>query len=311
MLYKTTCYSFRLSYDAFNTTIGYMMRLIRYIFLQLYLFFVPVTFIFADVSTIYLFVDARDLFEKADASTLIILDVNSCLIQPIDYCLKESEVNSPIVKEAWKDLIDSYKELENPKKLEYRKSQILEGSRRQVYETTLRKMIYKNKSEKKGGRFMALTSERPGQYGVINAYDEWLFNMLKRHGYDFSIFSSKVVPKFDEKPFKNEKPLLYQGILFANHLPLLDVLESFLDHTMKPGESVLFFHKSRSLLMLLDAGLKDKPYKFQGIHYKKYDPNPFSLGCEREIFDYQLNFLMLHDEWLDEARVRSILNFGF
>lgn len=285
------------------------MRFIRLFLLQLC--FATASPSFADVSTIYLFTDARDLFEKADASTLIILDVNSCLMQPVDFCLQDNDADTAVVNEAWKELVSHYKELLDPKVMDYKKSQILEGSRRQVYETTLRKMIYKNKSGKRGGRFMAVTPERSGEYGVINAYDEWLFNTLKRHGYDFSVFFPNFTPKFNGKTFPKTKPIFYQGILFMNDLPVLEVLENFLDQIMKPGENVLYFHKSHSLLIHIDEKLKNKPYHFRGVQYQKYDPNPFNLGCEREIFDYQLNFLMLNDEWLDEGRVRSILNFGF
>ncbi|MBX9697091.1 MAG: DUF2608 domain-containing protein [Alphaproteobacteria bacterium] len=267
---------------------------------------------FADVSTIYLFSDARDLFEKADHNTLIIFDVDSCLVHPLDLCLWGENNNAEVSESAWKDLVQRYKNLQNPVLVARKKSQIMQNAEVGVFETTLRKMIYKNKAEKLGGRFMATSPLKAGSYGEIAEIGEWLYDHLNRFGYDFiAFFDESLSPSFDKKIFKEPLPTFYKGILLRGGHPIDLVLEQFLDQTLEAGQKVILFLNDHATLIKLDQKFQYKPYQFRGIHYQKYDPNPFNFQCEREIIDYQLDFLMLHNQWLEESRVRSLLNFGF
>lgn len=289
-----------------------MIPIVLRVLLSFSLFVLSAKFSFADVSTIYLFSDVRDQFEKADQNTLIIFDVESCLMHPLDLCLWGENDNAAIREAAWKDLILRYKELQNPVLIARKKSQIMKSAEVGVFETTLRKMIYKNKAEKQGGRFMATSSLGNGSYGEISHMETWLFDRLNRLGYDFSaFFDESFSPSFDTQVFKSHFPAFHKGLLLRGGHSIELVLEEFLDQTLIEGQRAILFLNDHATLINMDKKLQNKPYQFRGIHYQKYDPNPFNFQCEREIIDYQLDFLMLNDQWLEESRVRSLLNFGF
>lgn len=289
-----------------------MIRTVLRVLLSFLLFDFAIGSSFADVSTIYLFSDVRDQFEKADENTLIIFDVESCLMHPLDLCLWGENDNAAIREAAWKDVIQRYRELQNPKLIARRKSQIMKSAAVGVFETSLRKMIYKNKAEKLRGRFMATSSLGVGPYGEISDTGAWLFDRLNRLGYDFSaFFDESFSPSFDKQVFKAHFPTFYKGLLLRSGHSIELVLEQFLDQALVAGQKAIFFLNDYSTLVALDEKFQNKPYQFRGINYQKYDPNPFNFQCEREIIDYQLDFLMLNDQWLEESRVRSLLNFGF
>ena len=284
----------------------------RFLFLALFLCSHTFFFLHADVSSIYLFSEARELFEKADSSTLIMLDVEGCLIHPVDLCLRAvDEADARVQEQAWQGLKTVFKELENEDILTLKKSIILKNAEMRVYETTLRKMIYKNKSEKRGGRFMAVTHKKTGRFAIIEDFEPWLCDTLKRHGYDFSVFFEGPIVSKQQLSGHNKQWMFHKGILFIDDLEYIESLDAFLEQVMTVGGTVLFFHPERAFLNKLDKKLSGKTYQFKGVHYQPYDPNPFNFRCEKDIIDYQLNFLMIHNTWLEENRVRSLLNFGF
>lgn len=251
-----------------------------------------------NITTIDEYKEVADLFNNADASTLITFDVDDTLITAHDVTARD--VHYPIafiVKAAMR-----YPWLVMRSEWERIGSLMFAQSKRFVFDPIVIKLI--RRALKKDASVIALTSMQTGRMGVIPSMQEWRAHMLAQMGIDLSgQFEDHTFVQFNSPA--SRYPCLYQGVLCASHEPKGKVLGAFLDYAdMKPSQ-IISFDDNRKALRSIGQECARRGIEFKGYLY---------LGADRVMGDWhkrfdlkramvQLDYLVRYGRWVPDTLV--------
>ena len=165
--------------------------------------------------------------------------------------------------------------------------------------------LIKNMQDK-GIKVIALTALPSGKFGIIEKREDWRIEQLKKVGIDFSTSFAL------EKPLSlclNQEPkkqcLAKKGIIFTGKSGKGEALECFLNTINWRPKRIVFIDNDRYRVESVAARCKAMNIEFLGLVYTKVAQmnNP----ANEEIAQTQLDYLIDHEQWLDDAVVKNML----
>ena len=214
--------------------------------------------------------EVQDIFNRVSSDTLVLFDVDDTLIQSSsdDFAARGIEA-WPWWWHIW--LIINYPSVLLPTYWEWFYSVMWQQTPRYIIEPEVISLIAY--AQKRGCPVLALTGIESGEYGVIESFPEWRYEMLAHMG----ILFSQPCPdmKFDTLPlYRNTYPILYKGILCANHQPKGMVLKAFLAKCVLQPAHIIFFDDTYANLQSVGGacaqlGIPCTLYHYTGARYQK------------------------------------------
>ena len=248
------------------------------------------------------YAQVNNIFTEADSNTLILFDVDETLIEPASVIFRpktvENEANRP-----W--LIDLVSRVYGKSD----KSEEYYGSLWKVKETPLliepHIVSIIQSLQDRGVKVMALTALRTGSDHIISSLPEWRYNQLKKLGIDFiKIDLPDII--FNELPEKDGNyPMLYHGILCTNGVSKGELAGALLDRIQWRPRKVIFFDDNKVRIKEVEEVMQERSIPFQGFVYRGAEYMPGEL--DKEVAEFQLNYLVKHEDWISEEQVRSLI----
>ena len=212
----------------------------------------------------------QNIFNHQSSDTLILFDVDDTLIQSSSHDFAARGVEAwPWWWHIW--LIMRYPWVLLPSYWEWFYSIMWQQTPRYIIEPEVVSLIAY--AQQRGCPVVALTGIESGAYGIIESFPEWRYTMLKNMGILFSQPCSDMV--FDTLPlYRDTYPILYKGILCANHQPKGMVLKAFLAQCALKPARVIFFDDTYENLQSVGGACAqlDIPctlYQYAGARYQK------------------------------------------
>ncbi len=249
------------------------------------------------------YVQVSNIFAEADSNTLILFDVDETLIEPRSVIFRpktiENKANLP-----W--IIDLVSRV-------YGKSDKTEeyyGSIWKVQETPLliepHIVSVIQSLQDRGVKVVALTALKTGSSYIISSLPEWRYNKLKELGIDFAKIGLPDII-FDELPEKDGNyPMLYRGILCTNGVSKGELARAFLDRIQWRPDKVIFFDDNKARVKEVEEAMQKHSIPFQGFVYLGAEYMPGELN--KEVAEFQLNYLVEHEDWISDEQALSLLN---
>lgn len=251
------------------------------------------------------FTQAADALNAADKNTLVLFDVDDTLIEPASMLFRPQTIENEAYRPWIKELVTTvYVSSNKPEAENYYGSIWKVQEALLLIEPEIVKTIVT--MQNRGVTVMALTALRTGAYFTIPSLPEWRFNQLKDLGINFSranfpdmVFNE--LPKGDDGNY----PVLYHGILCTSTSSKGAVLGAFLDRTNWKPDLVIFLDDSMKRVEQVAAEMRKRGIPFQGYQYMGAEFLPGEL--DKEVAEFQLKYLVEHEEWLSEDEARSLM----
>ena len=144
-----------------------------------------------------------------------------------------------------------------------------------------------------------------GSYGVISDMPVWRVEMLKGMGVAFS----KMFPNqyFNQLPtYRDNFPMLFDGILCANQRPKGEVLGAFLDTNNVKPSLIIFFDDSRDNLQSVGECCAERSICCILFHYRGADI--FSDTWDSQAILKQINILVHEKRWVSDQEIQNRLS---
>lgn len=249
-------------------------------------------------TTIKSYYELIDCSKTWNKETLIFFDIDSTLIIPHDFELRD--LHFPIDFRIRAVL--SHPSLIFKKVREKLLSQIFIEAKYVVIEPIIIDII--NELKNKGCTVMALTSTPSGQYGIIKNMEETRYNDFKKLGLIFSdLFPNTIFKSL--KKYKGDYPTLYKGIIFSNEQSKGEVLGEFLDYFKINPKKIIFINEQLNNIRSVNEECKRRniPHcSYQYIGSKKY---PGTWNTKRALL--QLEYLIEKGHWITDEQAECIL----
>jgi hypothetical protein len=202
--------------------------------------------------------EARAIFHKTDASTLVVFDL-------IDTLLKshKEDYNPKLKPDINTREFENYKE----NGMDVTLSAVMAHSKRHLVELELAKIV--EIARKNQSKVVALSHYLVGAWGMIKSIQEWRFNQLKLAGLDLSpSFGDSVITLNALSAYRKTHPVYYRGILFTNGHSKGDTLEAFLAQVNWKPKSIIAVDDNLAYLKLIEQMARKNKIPFQGFHYQ-------------------------------------------
>jgi len=270
-------------------------------------------FITQTVQEIDSFDQVQDTLSKADASTLIVLEINDTLLTYQDQQLRKKFRESEFIQQ----LEDKYEALIRQHKNAQSYERLLRGI---ILKTAKKRLIEPNAVEQikqardKGAKVILLTHTTVAPFGegkhcVIPNVPEWRFAELLSFGIDLSSSFPESQIIFDQLPkYLGYHPVFYKGILFANTVLKGRMLGAFLDKVGWKPSMVIFFDANRDQVQDVAKEMKKRRISYRGYYYKGEAKLPGQL--DEEIAAMQQYYLFKHEKWLDDGQAKKKIMQG-
>lgn len=275
--------------------------------------------IFFVLSTFYIFNNQTRLFtqiitepsigfllhemQSLDTNSLVIFDLDDTLIQGISYAPDDIKLG---IRKTW-----------------YLINKILEKANTETQKALIYKKLFKMKPnlvepnapdiikelQKKGIKTIGLTASFAGLHGThgrvpCNA------DMRVAHLGLLDINFSKAFPTtapmvFDQLELDGEKPAFVHGILFSRPQEKGIVLEAFLQSINWKPNKIIFIDNLRAMVENVALSCQKLEIPYLGIEFTGARTLP---PLDPALFQAQVQYLMLHDRWLDYHEIFNVLN---
>lgn len=149
---------------------------------------------------------------------------------------------------------------------------------------------------------LALTSMESGGFGNIASMPVWRANML----HDFGITMSQVYPDtiFTALPmYRNNHPVLYQGIMCCNQQPKGVVLEAFLQHCKLKPKRIVFFDDNIHSVQSVAECCKKHNIAFEGFEYRGAEALGGIWDTQQAL--RQLDLLLKEHRWVSDHALNA------
>ncbi len=257
----------------------------------------PFHALFAEITTVYSFAEAKAKLDKAGEDTLVIFDVDDVLITPKDMVCRPRGM--PYTKTYWDETeYDSHE-------MNHFISIVITTTEMHLIEPSVPSLIEKLKKQK--AKVIALTAARTGKFGRIEKMEDWRIDELKNLSIDFSgAFPSSEVILFDDSK-TIEYSLFKKGILFLGSEDQTkgDLLVRFLGKIGWKPKEILFFDDKRRNLVSTEDALKEKNIVFHGYLYKGEERVPGTV--DEEVAKLQFDHLRKEYKWLSDTEAKKRL----
>lgn len=243
------------------------------------------------VTTINSFTEVN--FDHYDKDTLVLIDVDETLIQPVDAVLINQ--HNPKQKQFRKKLKEKYN-LVDQKAADYRARLVLEQAKRPLIEPIIISIVKELQS--RNVSVIAFTGMNTGKKDTL-LMEQWRYEHLSSLGFHGSW--EERIQYFE--PIHGKKPVFYKGVLCTGLFDKGPVFKTFLETFNVAPKKVVFFDDTLDYVLSVEKICKEKGIAFEGYVYK----GAKTAAWDDELFEAQADWLINHNEWLDDAAVRAMM----
>lgn len=270
------------------------MKTIFYLFSAL--FFIISNDVFAIVVEVGDLTAIETEIEQLDGDALVVFDVDNTLIVPKDRILGPSGENYlyelmsqlPIFQVKGDEIA----------------SKVLLQSKVSLIDEKVLHLIERLKL--KGIKTMALTAISTGKMGLISNMEEWRVDQLNslgiHFGWAFPSLDSLTLSRFQGK---RSQPKYKQGVLASSKYPKGQVLSEFLKQIQWRPSKILFIDDRMDFIESVEFELEREKIPHISFFYTAAIDQPHLL--DKEIADFQINYLMERGEWLSDLEAKDFL----
>jgi hypothetical protein len=235
------------------------------------------------------FRELHDIFDSCDERTLVTFDVDGTLITSIDLLGRYLDYSLILAALTYSSIIF------NRSKFDWVQSMLFQYPERFVFDHDVVHMI--KKLQQKKCKILALTSLETGSLGVISDMAGWRFTMLKSFGIDFSgQFQNTTFTTFVR--YRDNYPVLYNGVLLANLQPKGAVLGAFLDQCHVRLSRIVSIDNEAGNLDSIAHECARRKISFSGYQCTSVEKLPWHWSNQRALL--QFNALMQHKRWISD-----------
>lgn len=232
--------------------------------------------------------------ENLDENALVVFDVDFTLIVPNDRIL------APCGEEYLVGFMKKARSMGH--KGEESESRVMLKMEVSLVEDRILSLLEKLKQ--KNIKVITLTAMSTGQYGVVANAEQWRIEQLASLGihldWAFPEIDSLTLEGFDGK---STAPVFKQGVLASARHPKGKVLNAFLKKIQYVPSKVLFIDDRMVFIDSVESEMEKENIKHTSFFYTAATDT--SLQLDKELADFQLSYLMHHEEWLNDEEAKS------
>jgi hypothetical protein len=263
-----------------------------YIFVGIY-FLNQTPTIHYPVQEITSFEQPVDQLNRCGEHTLVLLDVDDVLIISPDYIARGHLPWWLRIRLLW-----AFPELLKESVAELAYSLGWQQAPRVLIEPQVVRII--NDLKQQGCIVLGLTSMESGSYGVIPSMSLWRANMLKDMGIVFSQqYPNQVYTKLPA--YRDNYPVLFEGILCCNQQPKGAVLAAFFDANNMRPENIIFFDDSMSNLQSVGKTCAERNIPCTLFQY--LGGERFSNTLDTAYIIKQIGILINEHKWTSDQEI--------
>lgn len=248
---------------------------------------------------------AYEILDSADKNSLVIFDIDETLTYPAGTIRQKWfwGKRPPESQDFFNKLDKHIRESSDAGSAERIMSIIYLAEESRTVELQTLNII--RKLQKRGVKIIALTASSTRSVGKIPSMPAWRFDKLKTVGIDFSAsFDEKEMP-LTKIMTRGRKPLFYKGILITDGGLKGPVLGAFLDAVHFKPNKIIFFDDLAEQVESVKTEAQSRGIEYHGYIYKAADKLPRTF--DPVILDLQLEYLLKHDEYINEDQASSLL----
>lgn len=161
--------------------------------------------------------------------------------------------------------------------------------------------------EQKKIKTIGLTAMPTGKFGLISNAEEWRVKQLDSLGINF-LWSFPSIDSITLNKFEGKKtqPVFKQGVLASAKYPKGQVLVEFLRQVQWKPSKVIFVDDRMEYIESVETELSKEQIPLISFHYTAATDRPCQL--DKEVADFQLDYLMQKGEWLSDEEAKKSLN---
>ncbi|MBY0353571.1 DUF2608 domain-containing protein [Candidatus Babeliales bacterium] len=243
---------------------------------------------------IYSINQVQDELAQANSSTFVFFDCDDTLITADDYLPRTFYL--PLSLRVL-TLLKHPSLLFKNGKGERLYSLMLEQAPRKLVEPEVTNVIKKLHTQ--GAHVVGITGMETGTYGLIKSTQAWRANMLKDFGVVLCNEFENVT--FDTLPtYRNNHPVLYDGLICCNHIPKGTLIGAFLDRFKLKPSTIILFDDTHDELVSLQEECAKRNIRAICYHYKAVSRlynQKFNVWHSLK----QIDHLIEHSAWLPDA----------
>lgn len=207
--------------------------------------------------------DLEACIDQADADTLLILDVDYTLLQPLSSAFQYGNFknNSEFVKKAMQQVSKNLKSEFSTAIVTASGSQLIDENTPQVLK----------KFEQKGTRILALSAILTGKWKQIKDIMEWRISALSKAQLQLTNFGFNSTYQFKEFPsYRGNYPEIKGGVLLTNgeQVSKHDALEALFNKINWRPKKIIFVDDTRALVEDMATYAQKNKISFKGFEYK-------------------------------------------
>ncbi len=215
------------------------------------------------ISTIESFKDLEAYINQADADTLLILDVDYTLLQPLSPAFQYGNFknNAEFVKKTMHQVPKSLKSEFSTDMVTASESQLIDKDAPQILK----------KFEQKGTRLLALSAILTGKWKHIEDIMEWRISSLARAQIQLTDFGFTSTYQFKEfSAYRGNYPEIKGGVFLTNgeQISKHDALEVLFNKIKWRPKKIIFVDDTRAVVEGMAAYAQKNKFSFKGFEYK-------------------------------------------
>lgn len=270
----------------------FLLLLVGFVFIA-YIFFNRQSKQYYPTQEIASFAQAQELLNQCGPNALVLFDVDDVLITSPDYIAR-----GHLPKELKTQIAQAFSQLSDADTLEEVYSLLWQKPARVLIEPQVTTII--NNLKQQGALVIGLTSMESGSYGVIADMPKWRADMLKNMGISFTQkYPNQIYTQLKE--YRNNYPVLYEGILCTNQQPKGDVLAAFLDANNVHPQLIVFFDDGLKNLESVGECCKKRGIAYRLFHYKGFER--FSSALDLPLIMKQVEMLINEHRWVSDQEI--------
>lgn len=238
-----------------------------------------------------------------DDQTCIVFDVDYVLITGKDKIFRPCGEKKGLRKQLFNSL----------KEKTLNKYKIIDGKKIPLYEYLMNVLIFMTKNEcvdsqlasfivklQKKFPVIALTHNESGPIGLISSQSTKKINDLKEIGIEFknAFFCPERIILNQVSSKEGLYPVYDKGVLFTNGVKKGEVLKAFLISQNYKPKKLIFIDDRKEYLESVNNALNSLGVSFIGLHFTQLIDREQKI--EKALAEYQFNFLLENEIWLDD-----------
>lgn len=247
---------------------------------------------------IYSFQEAAQELAQADASTLVLFDIDETVITAPDVLSRD-------FKFPWWFPLRVFWEhphLMLPHNFDQIISLIMKHSSNILIEDEIVHLI--NKLHEQGATVLALTYLRTGTCGEIEDVPAWRYKRLEDLGIMFTQTHGDTTFKHLPQKYANY-PVIHKGLICTNRQDKGEVLSAFLEHINFTPSKIIFFDDNPSRLQEVGVACSALDIPCTLFHYRGAENLPGEW--DTEIALAQIKTVLHEQRWLSDAEARTLV----